>query len=212
MSALDRLFGKDTRFYDFLEAGAAAAKAATLEIARLIPRLSDPADPDLLTGLAQCRRKHKRVSQDTTEALCKTFVTPLEREDIEELSTALYKITKNVEKIGERLTISPPGIQTEQFQRQLRMLENAADLVTKMVGHLRVKSHGEEIRDEYERLQAIEGDADKLMNELLRELYRGSVDPRVVVFLKDLFELIEKGIDRCRDAASVVFQVALKYS
>jgi uncharacterized protein Yka (UPF0111/DUF47 family) len=212
MSALDRLFGKDTRFYDLLEAGAAAARAATQELGRLIPRLSNPSDPDLLGGLAQCRRKHKRVSQDTTEALCKTFVTPLEREDIEALSTALYKITKTIEKIGERLTISPPGIQTEQFQRQLKMLENAADLVGEMVRHLRAKSHGEEIRDEYERLQGIEGDADKLMNELLRGLYHGSVDPRVVVFLKDLFELIEKGIDRCRDAASVVFHVALKYS
>jgi uncharacterized protein Yka (UPF0111/DUF47 family) len=212
MSALDRLFGKDTRFYDLLENAAAAARASTQEIAQLIPRLGSGPANDLLTGLAQCRRKHKRLSQDTTEALCKTFVTPLEREDIEALSTALYKITKNVEKIGERLTISPAGIEAERFQRQLKMLEGAADLVVQMVGHLRVKSHGEEIRDEYERLQTIEGDADKLMNDLLRDLYHGTNDPRVVVFLKDLFELIEKGIDRCRDAAYVVFHVALKYS
>lgn len=212
MSALDRLFGKDTRFYDLLENAAAAAKASTGEIIRLVPQLSNPTNPEILGGLAQCRRKHKRISQDTTEALCKTFVTPLEREDIEALSTALYKITKNVEKIGERLTISPAGIQPERFQRQLKMLEDASDLVVQMVGHLRAKSHGEEIRDEYERLQGIEGDADKLMNELLRDLYHGENDPRIVVFLKDLYELIEKGIDRCRDAAYVVFHVALKYS
>ena len=212
MSALQRLFGKDTRFFDLLEAGAAAANASTLEIARLVSVLGSSSGPDVLNELAQCRRKHKRISQETTEGLCKTFVTPLEREDIEALSTALYKISKNVEKIGERLTISPVGIQTDGFQRQLKMLENASDLVVKMVGHLRAKSHGEEIRDDYERLQAIEGDADKLMNELLRELYHGSSDARVVVFLKDLYELIEKGIDRCRDAAYVVFHVALKYS
>jgi len=212
MSALQRLFGQDTRFYDFLESGAAAANASTQEIARLIPLLSDPAPADLLSALAQCRRKHKRISQETTEALCKTFVTPLEREDIEALSTALYKITKNVEKIGERLTIRPKGIKADSFGRQLTMLESASDLVMKIVGHLRTKSHGELIRDEYERLQTIEGDADKLMNELLRELYQGSLDPREVVFLKDLYELLEKGIDRCRDAAYVVFQVALKYS
>jgi uncharacterized protein Yka (UPF0111/DUF47 family) len=212
MSALQRLFGKDTKFYDLLEAGAAAARASTMELVRVVPQLGASPSEDMLSGLSQCRRKHKRVSQDTTEALCKTFVTPLEREDIEALSTALYKISKNVEKIGERLTISPAGVQPDGFQRQLRMLESAADLVVQMVSHLRAKSHGEEIRDEYERLQAIEGDADKLMNALLRDLYHGSVDPRCVVFLKDLFELIEKGIDRCRDAAYVVFHVALKYS
>jgi uncharacterized protein Yka (UPF0111/DUF47 family) len=212
MSALDKLFGKDTRFYDLLEGSAAAAQASTVELARLLPQLTGENPEELLTGVAHCRRKHKRLSQDTTEALCKTFVTPLEREDIEALSAALYKITKNVEKIAERLLISPAGVEAARFQRQLKMLESAADLVVKMVGHLRVKSHGEQIRDEYELLQAIEGDADKLMNELLRDLYHGTVDARIVVFLKDLYELIEKGIDRCRDAAYVVFHVALKYS
>ncbi|HSI12753.1 MAG TPA: hypothetical protein VK961_11955, partial [Chthoniobacter sp.] len=80
------------------------------------------------------------------------------------------------------------------------------------VGQLRGKKHGEEIRDAYDGLQTIEGDADKLMNELLRELYHGSEDARSVVFWKDLYELLEKGIDRCRDAGYIVFHVALKYS
>ena len=81
-----------------------------------------------------------------------------------------------------------------------------------MVGQLRAKSHGEDVRDAYERLQSIEGDADKLMVELLRELYQGDVDARMVVFWKDIYEMLEKGIDRCRDAGYVVFLVALKYS
>jgi uncharacterized protein Yka (UPF0111/DUF47 family) len=81
-----------------------------------------------------------------------------------------------------------------------------------MVGVLRSKTHGEDIRSDYEQLQAIEGDADKLMTELLRKLYHGEPDARLVVFWKDVYELLEKGIDRCRDAGYVVFQVALKYS
>jgi uncharacterized protein Yka (UPF0111/DUF47 family) len=212
MSALDRLFGRDTKFYDLLESGAAAAQASATELVRLLPRLDEVASPDLLSDLGQCRRKHKRVGLDTTEALCKTFVTPLEREDIEALSSALYKISKNIEKIGERLTLRPPGVTPSTLARQVAMLEKAAGLVVVMVGQLRHKSHGETIKDSYEQLQAIEGEADNVMNELLRELYHGSGDPRVVVFLKDLYELLEKGIDRCRDAGYVVFHVALKYS
>ena len=50
------------------------------------------------------------------------------------------------------------------------------------------------------------------MNELLRGLYQGEADARTVVFWKDIYELLEKGIDRCRDAGYVVFHVALKYS
>lgn len=212
MSALQRIFGRDTKFYDLLESGAAAAKQSASILVALFPKLSGGASSEVLTDLAQARRKHKRISQQTTEELCKNFVTPLEREDIEALSTALYKISKNVEKIGERMLISPSGTDLSLVSRQITMLEKAAEVVVAMVNQLRAKSHGEEIRDAYERLQAIEGDADKLMNELLRELYHGSSDARVVVFWKDLYELLEKGIDRCRDAGYVVFHVALKYS
>ena len=212
MSALQRIFGRDTKFYDLLEGGAAAAKQSTSILAALLPKLTGTPGNDVLTDLSQARRKHKRLSQETTEELCKNFVTPLEREDIEALSTALYKITKNVEKIGERLLISPSGTDLGLVSRQITMLEKAAEVVVIMVNQLRTKSHGEEIRDAYERLQSIEGDADKLMTELLRELYHGTSDARSVVFWKDLYELLEKGIDRCRDAGYVVFHVALKYS
>ena len=212
MSALQRIFGRDTKFFDLLEGGAAAAKLCTSSLVAIFPRLTGNPSNEVLTDLAQARRKHKRISQQTTDELCKNFVTPLEREDIEALSTALYKITKNVEKIGERLLISPSGADLSLVSRQISMLEKAAEVVVVMVNQLRTKSHGEEIRDAYERLQNIEGDADKLMNELLRELYHGSGDAREVVFWKDLYELLEKGIDRCRDAGYVVFHVTLKYS
>jgi uncharacterized protein Yka (UPF0111/DUF47 family) len=212
MSALQRIFGRDTKFFDLLEGGAAAARVSATTLVAIFPKLTGNPSSDVLTDLAQARRKHKRLSQQTTEELCKNFVTPLEREDIEALSTALFKITKTVEKIGERLVISPSGSDLSLVSRQIAMLEKAAEVVVTMVNQLRTKSHGEEIRDAYERLQMIEGDADKLMNELLRELYHGNSDARVVVFWKDLFELLEKGIDRCRDAGYVVFHVALKYS
>jgi uncharacterized protein len=212
MSALDRLFGRDTKFYDLLEAGAAAASASAKQLQELMPKLNDQVTPEVMTAVVQCRRSHKQVSLETTEALCKTFVTPLEREDIEALSSALYKISKNVEKIAERLTLRPTGVAPSSVARQVTMLDKATDLVVVMVKQLRTKSHGESIRESYEELQVIEGEADRVMNELLRELYHGSVDPRVVVFLKDVYELIEKGIDRCRDAGYVVFHTALKYS
>jgi uncharacterized protein Yka (UPF0111/DUF47 family) len=212
MSALQRIFGRDTKFYDLLESGAAAAKSSTAILVALVPQLTGNPASDVLSELSLARRKHKRISQETTQELCRNFVTPLEREDIEELSAALYKISKNVEKIGERLLIAPSGVDLNLVSRQITMLEKAADVVVTMVNQLRAKRHGEDIRDEYERLQSIEGDADKLMNELLRDLYHGSGDARAVVFWKDLYELLEKGIDRCRDAGYVVFHVALKYS
>jgi uncharacterized protein Yka (UPF0111/DUF47 family) len=92
------------------------------------------------------------------------------------------------------------------------MLEQATEVTAALVRKLRKLSNVEEIQDAYETLQTIEGDADRLMVGLLRDLYQGNVDAKEVVVLKDIYELLERAIDHCRDAGKVVFQIALKYA
>ena len=213
MSSLLGLIGRDTKFYDLLEASAAEAQNSAGIVVKLTALIGKGSIDEIKGDLDQSRRKHKRLSQETTEALTKVFVTPIEREDIEALSTALYKITKNCEKIGDRLAICPPGSDLAASTKQIALLDQAGAVVSKMVAALRAKTHGEQVRDLYERLQAIEGEADRVMNEQLRELYtRNDIDARHAVFWKDIYELLEKGVDRCRDAGYVVFHIVLKNS
>jgi uncharacterized protein Yka (UPF0111/DUF47 family) len=63
-----------------------------------------------------------------------------------------------------------------------------------------------------DKLQYIEGEADKLMLTLLKELYSGKFDALSAMVIRDLYELIEKVIDRCRDAGNVVMHIVLKNS
>ncbi len=213
MNALKRLFGRDDKFYDLLESSADEALHSATILGQMLPKLGDGrAFQDAIELLAQSRRKHKRITQEITAQLCKTFVTPLEREDIEALSSALSRVPKTVEKIGERLLICPLTLHAESVGKQVAMLEQAISTVSMMIRALRNNPHVEEIQDDYGRLQAIEGDADKFMIALLRELFHGQAEAKDVVFLKDIYELLEKAIDRCRDAGNVVFQVVLKYS
>ena len=117
-----------------------------------------------------------------------------------------------MEKLGERLLICPLNAHTESLTKQVAMLLQAVGTVAVMVKSLRRNPHVEEIQNEYEQLQVLEGDADRYMIVLLRELFHGQSEAKDVVFLKDMYELLEKAIDRCRDAGNVVFQVVLKYS
>ena len=211
MISLKRIFGRDEKFYDLLEESADEARHSAELLVRLLPAIAQQLG-EPLSELAQSRRKHKRVTTEITKQLCRNFVTPLEREDIEALSNALYKIPKNIEKIGELLSIAPRQISTERISRQVALLEQATGTVAAMVRELRKKPHVEDISDSYERLQTIEGDADKLITEQLRDLYQGTAEAKEVIFLKDVYEVLEKVIDRCRDAGNVVFQVVLKYS
>ena len=213
MNILKKIFGRDGKFYDLLEASANDARNSAAILARILPMHGTEGYENAIADLTQARRKHKRTSRGITEQLCRTFVTPLEREDIEALSSALYKISKNIEKIGEHLLIAPSRMSDAQFAIQIKMIEAAVDAVVAMVKGLRNKGDLESISDTYERLQSVEGDADKLMINLLRDLYhREGSDVCSVIALKDLYELLEKVIDRCRDAGNVIFEVVLKYS
>ena len=62
------------------------------------------------------------------------------------------------------------------------------------------------------KLQRIEGDGDKLMLESLRQLYESTRDPFEVMLMKDLLEMLEKVLDRCRDVGNIVFHIILKHS
>jgi len=211
MQFLKKLFGRDERFFDLLEAGAEEAKASVEVFSRALATLAEGKPPSL-DDMALARRKEKRIRFEVTEALSRTFVTPLDREDIEALSFGLYRIPKQMEKILERITIFPGQIPIAGFQRQADLLTQAADAVVFMVKQLRGGAKLEKIREANDRLQFAEGEADKVVLGLLRELYNGPADAKTLFILQELFEMVEGAVDRCRNAGNIVLRVALKNS
>ena len=209
MISLQKIFGKTDVFYDLLEASAEEARTSVQALAKLINQ--NPADRSL-EALILSRQKDKKITEQIDEALCRTFVTDLEREDVEALSNALYKIPKTVEKIAERLLIAPDRIKGVDFSTHLKMMQEATDTVVTIVQELRRKLHLARVKDLSAKLNYIEGEADKLMVELLRDLYSGKHECVTVIFLKDIYDLMEKVYDRCRDSGNVVSHIVLKYS
>ena len=98
------------------------------------------------------------------------------------------------------------------FAKQVSMLEKAGDTVVTLVQELRKGVNLEKVKGQNDQLQQIEGDADNLMLELLRDLYNGDHSAMRVIVLKDLYELLEKVFDRCRDVGNIVFHIVLKHS
>jgi len=209
MFSLQRLFGKDDKFFTLMEGSAEEARASVKSLAKL---LDTPSGKRSLAEFIEIRRKDKRITKELTEHLCKTFVTPLEREDIEALSESLYKIPKTIEKFSERLLIADQVLQSLDFSKQITMLENAADVVVVIVKELRKGVNLERVKAHNDKLQQIEGEADKMMLEMLRDLYNADHSVIRVIVLKDLYELLEKVFDRCRDVGNIVFQIVLKHS
>ena len=209
MFSLQKLFGKGDKFNELL---LAAAQEAHGSVRLVIELMQSPRDTKKLDDLVLARRKEKKISEQISEELVQTFVTGLEREDIEALARGLYKIPKSAEKLAERFMMAGKHVEGIDFSKQAEMMEKATDAVLAMVKQLDSLDDLEKIKTFNDKLQYVEGEADKVMNELLRDLYSGKYDALRAMVLRDIYELIEKVIDRSRDVGNVMMHIVLKNS
>lgn len=209
MFSLQKIFGKDQKFFDLLEASAEESRHSVKALNRV---LAQPQKVPSLDEFHQAKEADKKITEQINEALVNSFMGELEREDVEALSAALYKIPKTVEKFAERFIVSSVAVRDTNFSRHITLLESATDQIVEMVRQLRRKPTVESVKQMNSHLQQIEGEADKLILDILRDLYSGKHDPTKVMALKDLYELLEKVIDRCRDTGNVVTHIVLKHA
>ncbi len=211
MISLQKIFGKDDKFFALLEASADEGRTCIQALTKI---LATPSQAASLAEFNKSKENDKKITTRINEALVNTFVTQLEREDIEVLSDALYKIPKTVEKFAERFVISSNLIRDVDFSRHIALLSAATEKVVALVAMLRTLGAGQlaQAKELNGQLQQIEGDADKLVLEILADLYSGKHDVIRVLALRDLYDLLEKIVDRCRDAGNVVLHIVMKNS
>lgn len=204
---LQKLLGKEDKFFDLLEA---SAEQGCQSVRALRKFLAAPDTARTLDDFVASRRRDKAITAQINEELCTNFVTALEAEDIESLANSIYKVPKTVEKIAERILLAPQHLHDVDLTPQVAMLEKATGTLLQMVKELRRGLSKARAKTLNEELQAVEGDADKTVIDLLRRLYNERENPGRVIFLKDIYELLEKVTDRCRDAGNVISHITLK--
>ena len=211
MISLQKFFGKDDKFFDLLEASAQEARNSVQVLTKILSR---PNQVPRLDDFHASKEADKKITEQINEAIITTFVSQLEKDDIEVLSAALYKIPKTVEKIAERFIISAPMVKDAIFTKHISLLDAATQCVVELVGLLRDIGQGQldEAKQINSKLQQVEAEADGVILEMLKDLYSGKHDATKVMALKDLYELLEKVIDRCRDAGIIVTHIVLKNS
>src|SRR5947207_2814136 len=99
MFSLQTIFGKGDKFYGLLEASAEAAHDSARS---LVAMLANKGKPSSLEDFSLARQKEKDIAGKISAELVNTFVTALDREDIEALGNALYKIPKTIQRFAER--------------------------------------------------------------------------------------------------------------
>src|SRR5882762_11024370 len=117
MFSIQKLFAKDDKFFELLEASAEESRASVQALKQVLK------GGKALDEFVAARRKEQQITVQITELLARTSVTVLDREDIEAISSVLYKIPKTVEKFAERYLISTAQLKGVDFSQQVSLLE-----------------------------------------------------------------------------------------
>ncbi|MHC1481424.1 DUF47 domain-containing protein [Frateuria aurantia] len=209
MFSLQTIFGKGDKFYGLLEQSADAACDSAKALHELVTQVDRA---PVISHFAAARAREKALASKISEELVNTFVTALDREDIEALNSALYKIPKTIEKFAERYVLVAERLQGIEFAKRTELLERSTVVVAEMIGELRKGLRIDPVQKLQSRLQALEAEGDRLLLAPYRALYLEPGDAMRAILAKDLFELIEKAIDKCRDVGNTVYSIVLKNS
>jgi len=206
VSRLSQVFvPKDREFFDlFEEAAVNLVRGADLldQMLRNYPERADLARDILI-----CEQEGDRITHDLIQRLNKTFVTPIDREDILLLASALDDIADLTEEVGDYLGLYKIEAPMEQAQRLAHILLDATRQIAEAMPRMRDFRDISHYTVEVNRL---ENDGDRIVREAIASLFEGGIDPMVVIRWKDLFERLEEAIDACERVANVLEGIVIK--
>lgn len=206
MFSLQRALGEDDQILALLESSAHEACDSVVGLRDL---LTHETTPDLERFQA-VRKKEKALLERLAETLLRSQVLAMEREDVQALADALYRVPKTVDNFAHRYVISAAQIKGVNFVRQIDLMERGCGTVAKMIRGLRDRAGIGDLKQLNANMQKIESDADDVMLEMMAPFFEPGFPMLKAIIIKDLVELNEKVVDRCRDAGNVIVHVALK--
>jgi predicted phosphate transport protein (TIGR00153 family) len=198
---------RDREFFDlFEEAGGNILRAATL----LDELLRDwPEQGGLARDILICEQEGDRITHDIIRRLNETFVTPIDREDIYALASALDDIVDYIEEVGDFMSLYRIEAPMAQAQSMSGVLLQAARQVAEVMPRLRGFKDISHYTVEINRL---ENDGDRIVREAMAALFDNGIDPMVVIRWKDIYERLENAIDATEHVANIVEGIVIKNS
>jgi uncharacterized protein len=199
---------RDREFFDlFEEAAGNIARAADL-LDRMLRSYPDRG-ADLARDILICEQDGDRITHDIIRRLNETFVTPIDREDIYELASALDDIVDYTEEVADYLGLYKIEAPMEQSQRLAHILLDCTRQIAEAMPRLRGFKDISHYTVEINRL---ENDGDRVTREAVASLFDNGIDPMVVIRWKDIFERLEAAIDSTERVANILEGITIKNS
>jgi len=148
-----------------------------------------------------------KIVHDIIQRLNRTFVTPLEREDIYDLATTLDEILDNIEEIADMLLLY-------KIERPVDRAREQAEVLAQATIELRAAIDGLEKRkglsEHWIEVHRLENDGDRLYRDAVAELFDNDMKCTDIIKWKDIYATLELAIDECEHVANIIESIVLK--
>jgi predicted phosphate transport protein (TIGR00153 family) len=201
------LRGSDREYFDLFE----RAGANIEEAARLLEEMLTeyPERRELAGEIREREHDGDQLTHEIIQRLNQTFVTPIDREDILQLASALDDIVDFTEEVADYLGLYQIEAPMVQAQTLAGVLRAAAHQLAEAIPHVRgFKDIGSYIVE----VHRLENEADRIVREAIASLFEVGIDPMVVIRWKDIFERLENAIDSTERAAYILEGIVIKNS
>ena len=201
------LIGRDATYFNLFEASATNLVRAADLLDQLMA--SWPDRPQLAREVLLCEQEGDRITAEIINRLNQTFVTPIEREDIVELATALDDVLDFAEEVADFMGLYKIEAPMEQSLTLARILLDACRQLSEAIPRLRGFKDISHYTVEVNRL---ENDGDRVVREAIASLFDNGIDPMVVIRWKDIFERLEDAVDATERVANTLSGIVIKNS
>lgn len=150
------------------------------------------------------------LEREITRKLNDTFVTPIDREDIQALSTMLNKITKKFVQALMNLRVYRLTKYTDELLQQSNAITKATDELMTSVNLLKTISKTKEIAASHETMKEIESLGDDILHRAMDKLFSGEFEALEVIKLRDIYKVLESAMDNCFSVSNAILNISLK--
>ncbi|MEM0951069.1 MAG: DUF47 family protein [Cyanobacteria bacterium P01_H01_bin.74] len=187
------------------------------ESARLLKTIVDERNNERLVNTAaenihHTRKASKKIIILITQEICRTLVTPFDREDIQEFATVLYQIPKRVDKAMARMLTHEIHPFENDFNQLVDIIDRQTEALDTVIQELKGTLSTKTIHTKVGVLDELEEEGDVALSNLIASSFMSIADTRELILRKDIYELLESITDLYRDAANIVLRIILKHS
>jgi predicted phosphate transport protein (TIGR00153 family) len=203
-----RLFPKHEEFYDFFVKSA----QNTLEAAKFLERTvqNGPIDEAALKTLEEFEHTGDRITHETMGRLNRTFVTPIDREDIHQLASSQDDVLDFIYAASEAMSLYKVDPVPQSMKDLAGLLVQITAAVCRAVDNLSDVKHPQTILDICVEINRLENEADNTHRRALADLFENEKDAIKIIKTKEILEDLETATDKCEDVANVIEGIVLK--